>query len=409
MASLKIVYLFQYCPRGWDLCTYGAVALAERGFDVEAWDVSALLFGDGGGTPGAPPDSNAVIRIRRPVSYNELRLWLTDQPGKLLFVDHVAHINGIGPKNARLFRMIGESGFAYAIIYVGGHPGVEVRRTLKLCSARSFTNLVRKVRLRVIYDKVGRLLISRMARYSFGYRRPVRVYSTNRNSPVREYLKAYGLSSAGAVLIPAYDYEIYRTYRMRARSHTNSGICVYLEDGLTGHPDFARNGIKSLERGPFLSSLNRVFDCIEKKASWEVVIAAHPRSHGVWRSSDFGGRTVVNSKTVEFAAEAELVVAHYSTAVSFAVLGRRPLLFLKTREMIGTSHERATNRLASALGAVCLNADDAGDFEAIDPRGLKPDLDAYERFVNEYIKPPGVPDVSMWDIICEDIRKLVDT
>ena len=92
-----------------------------------------------------------------------------------------------------------------------------------------------------------------------------------------------------------------------------------------------------------------------------VVIAAHPRAGyaqaGYSGPDYFGGRTLVSGQTLPLIFDSALVLTHYSTAVNFAVMARKPLLLLASDTLVrvlASPHEVATGIMTRILGGLLL-------------------------------------------------------
>lgn len=174
---------------------------------------------------------------------------------------------------------------------------------------------------------------------------------------------------------------------------------VFLDEDMIYHSDFEHAGSSSpATESAYYGSLNRLFEEIEAAYGTSVVVAAHPRSRYDIRPHLWSGRRVVHGRTAELVRDSALVICHQSTAISFAVLWRKPLLFLTTREIAvsGTMHARI-GLISSMLNAVMVNVDARN---GVPPWDILSSVDeaAYTAYVREYIKRDGAPAGSLWEI-----------
>jgi hypothetical protein len=70
---------------------------------------------------------------------------------------------------------------------------------------------------------------------------------------------------------------------------------------------------------------------LEREYGIRVVIAAHPKAN--YDAAVFEGRPMHRLVTAELVRDAEFVLSHTSTALSYAVLNLKPLIFIFTDEM----------------------------------------------------------------------------
>ncbi|MDQ5880824.1 MAG: hypothetical protein QG616_654, partial [Pseudomonadota bacterium] len=140
-------------------------------------------------------------------------------------------------------------------------------------------------------------------------------------------------SAANHIPAHSFDYEIYRA----CRSSTDVSVepyAVYLDETIAGHEDNAELGLPepaSAER--FYPALRQFFDRFEATTGLPVVIAAYPSANLEACNANFGGRKVLIGRTAELVRDSRFVFAHASTAISYAVLWRKPIGFLTSSEI----------------------------------------------------------------------------
>lgn len=163
---------------------------------------------------------------------------------------------------------------------------------------------------------------------------------------------------------------------------------VFLDQSLTNIPDFARAGIKSPLTDNYYSSLNNLFSAIEDRFSLKSVVAYHPR-----RLESNANEIIASDayfyKTYPLIKNAKFILAHYSTAINWAVLLRKPIIFIKTNEMIGTFIEHYIDRYSAELGLSTCNIDDS-DFK-LKESDFNIDNSTYEDFqLNHIVFESGI-------------------
>ena len=118
---------------------------------------------------------------------------------------------------------------------------------------------------------------------------------------------------------------------------------VFLDQELISKGGSVEDYTISLEE--YNKLLNNFFDMLEKKTNLEVVIALHPRN----KENLFLKRKCYQNKTCELVRKSNIVIAHYSTAISFAVLFYKPILFLTCNGFKGTWTQKYIETLAVLL------------------------------------------------------------
>lgn len=203
----------------------------------------------------------------------------------------------------------------------------------------------------------------------------------------------------------SFDYDIYLECAGQAAVE-GQPYAVFLDEDMVYHSDFDHLGIKppATERD-YYASMNGFFDKLERHIGIPVKIAAHPRSRYDLRPQLWSGRQAIYAKTAPLVREAALVLCHQSTSVGLAVLWRKPILFLTTNELIPSFLGSGIALGSTLLGAPLINVDENCN-ELPDLESL-PEVDeaSYGKYVDEYIKRPGTPDLPVWQIFSEYVLR----
>lgn len=135
------------------------------------------------------------------------------------------------------------------------------------------------------------------------------------------------LQHAETVKINSFDYDEYLNLRGIAAKPNTERFIVFLDEYLPHHPDFLLLKMETLPENIYYSNLNSFFDEIERNYDAKVVIAAHPKSNYL-KYNPFNERQIINNNTAQLVRDSILVLAHMSTAISFGVFFRKPILLL---------------------------------------------------------------------------------
>ena len=122
---------------------------------------------------------------------------------------------------------------------------------------------------------------------------------------------------------------------VRVKSNNNCFVkgryAVFLDINLPFHSDLALNDMDVLNPNRYYQSLNRFFSLLEQRYELKIVIAAHPQTDA--DAELFGRRQVFSLSTAELVKDADFVLTHFSTALSYAVLNTKPCVFIYTDEI----------------------------------------------------------------------------
>lgn len=141
--------------------------------------------------------------------------------------------------------------------------------------------------------------------------------------------------------------------------NTTDNYIVFLDQYLPYHSDCVLSNEKSLSPLEYYTSLNSFFSCVEAFWGIPVVIAAHPSANKYREKNPFAGRKIYYDQTAELVKASTLVLAHYTTAISYVVINKKPMILL-TSNMI---HEKRPliysyiRNIGLLLGSKCINVD----------------------------------------------------
>ncbi|HEU4747096.1 MAG TPA: hypothetical protein VFS56_01245 [Gemmatimonadaceae bacterium] len=200
------------------------------------------------------------------------------------------------------------------------------------------------------------------------------------------------------------DYDIYLENRS-APLKRDEPYAVFLDEDMLYHPDYDHSGITPPTTArAYYSAMNRFFEKIEPVIGMPVIVAAHPVSKYDVRPELWDGRETISGKTAELVRGASLVFCHLSTSLGFAILWRKPIVFLTTDDLRKSFLGSGIALRSTLLDAPLLNV----DADANRLSGLKLSYGvnerAYAKYVADYIKRPGTPDTPVWQLFSDFVR-----
>lgn len=156
---------------------------------------------------------------------------------------------------------------------------------------------------------------------------------------------------------------------------------LYIDQSIFDSPDRKIVSEYTIDREHFFERINNWFNRIEEITGKQVVIAASPKYS--YKGDEYNGRQIINHRTIELVYSADMVVVHSSSAVDFAVLSYKPVIFLKVNgfsDAIVTSIERA----AGGLYKIVLDSEEDLDTEKLNKvSGV--DKDIYDQYIKDYL------------------------
>jgi hypothetical protein len=373
---------FPFSQRDYD--RFGIEILEGCGFQVGVWDFSRLFF------PGVwkqlrGSDYSDWSHCRLFSGRSEALAAISQLSRGTLVVSLLSY----GLNSLAVYRAVSKRGLNYAVFAANTLPTVTYHSDFKA--------LVRKLR-NLTATRVLDLILACTPHVYLGIRQPRLVLAGGEKSwkgPLSSD------PSAEILWCHALDYDLHLQAVDRP-GQLNENVGVFLDECVPFHPDDVLRRIPPpAAPEAYFPSLLRFFDYLEQAYGLRIVVAAHPRSRYDGAPKYFGSRTVIKGKTFEMVRNAGFVVLHSSTSVNFAVLFKKPCLFLTSHTLNKSYMGPQIRLMASLLGKKPINLDEdsALDWE----RELQIDEAAYHDYRTCYIKKDGSPELPFWRIVADRV------
>ncbi len=378
-----------------DFQRYGIELLFENGFDVEVWDLSNIL------NPHLtknyePPDAidwpGCSLLNDKKVALEKIRALPSDT--------FVINFIGYWQKSFGIYRTISSSQARYAVHMANALPSLEMGRKEGLFSF--YLKRLSKVTGKKLFQ-----LMKNLARARF-YHLPFTWLGIKPASLIlaggRQCLKCpYPVDNSTEILwAHTMDYDLY--LRERDGPFSERPIAVFLDEYLPFHPDYIQFRTQPpIAAEKYYPLLSNFFNLVEQRLELKVVIAAHPRSHYEELPGYFGGRECIRDKTLRLVRESRLVLAHGSTALNFANLFHKPVIFLTSSDLDKSGYGAFIKTMANWFGKnpICVDGDTAIDWG----QELTVNISHYERYRRAYIKTEQSEDIPFWQIVANRLKK----
>ena len=185
----------------------------------------------------------------------------------------------------------------------------------------------------------------------------------------------------------SFDYDQFLNANRKPNKNTDGEYAVFYE---SPYPLFKNDifieGIENtLTTEKFYPSICSFFTYIEKKLNIKIIIAAHPQSRHL-NNKVYGDRQIVNNKTAEITKFCKFVILRNSTAITFPVLWKKPMIFYTTNEISKSNF--MTNNLAAFtkyFAKKAFNIDN--NLDKLDlHKELIIDNSIYESYIQHFVK-----------------------
>lgn len=160
---------------------------------------------------------------------------------------------------------------------------------------------------------------------------------------------------------------------------------VFIDNDIVEHRDYKYHGTTSpVEKKKYYKSLDFFFSYLEKKYKTEVIIALNPKSKIKSSKKNFKHRKIFQNKTSELIKNCKFSIVHSSTAISFCVLSKKPVLFITNEEIKKSWFQQEIEFSAANLNNKVFNIDFLKYGVNID-NYLRIDKNFYQNYVKNYL------------------------
>lgn len=365
---------------------FGIKKLRLKGFEVLFLDMTALLH------PNylslhQPDDLVQDSNLMSVQHWRDVPRFLSAHQG-FIGIDMM----GLSEKNISFYTFLKSQRIPYIQFAVNTKPQPQ---TTSSWIKRQWESLI-KMDIKSL-ERKWRWAIARLLDNKFRVLQPP--YAVVRGGKIEVNLRPWPTTDTKIVWAHALDYDLYLDHEKSPKSvEKGKGSVVFLDEYFPFHPDYILmpEADPHLDARAYYAGLNHLFDELDRSLGLSTVIAAHPRSFYNRFPWAFPGREIVKGRTIELVANAQLVVAHSSTSINFAVLYQKPILFITSDALDQTWHGKSIDVTAKELEKKPVNVDHLQN----EPWELQLPVDPqiYQRYRENYIKITGSPEMYFWEI-----------
>jgi hypothetical protein len=386
----KIIYLIDQPLDERNFDRFGIQKWVDRGWRAEVWDL----------TPLSHPDVwRAFIESPRKLKDFEgyfpihSKGALRERYGALGPLEYFIDLSGENYRSFTVNRFLVRRGAVRVICAPGSIPVPQARAGIPLVSA------IRKAVARGPMRTIKALGAGIARRLALPLIRPGLAIVSG------EILSPAVMQSREILRVHSFDYDIYLQLA-KVSNPPEREYAVFIDQDLCFHSDFIHQKV------PFVVTPEKYFpaicnalNCISRCLQVEIVIAAHPRSSYEQRRLDcYPGFSIERGRTAELIGRSALVICHDSTAIHFAVLFGKPMVFVTTDELIPTYEGRSIAQAAAEFGKIPVNLDE--DLQRVDWREqTSVDAAKYAEYKNRFIKTDGSPERPLWDVVIDHLER----
>jgi len=385
----KIVYLIEQPldPRNYD--RFGIQTWVDRGWTVEVWDLTGLAY------PRVWDNFIASgARVSDFAGYFPLisKSQLQDRFRRLRKVEYFIDLTGDNWCSVRVKMFLKRRGAKRVICATGSIPPADEGKKSSVLYrlAEQFSKGI------AAFGWLVDVVVQRLAN---PFIRPdLFVVAGEKSIPSSE-------SDRKIIRAHNFDYDIY--LKLTKSTSPNQGrSAVFLDQNICFHPDYKYGKLLAYATPEkYFPTICSGLRTISSGLGVSFQIAAHPRLSRQEKYIDyFEGIPVEYGKTAELISHCRFIVCHCSTAIQFAVLFGKPVIFVTTDELASSAVGRYIEIFASALGKSVINLDD--ELGSVDwQRELDIDSRKYDEYISDYVKSDDSAKIPHWDIVINHLEK----
>lgn len=389
----KIIYLIEQPLDERNFSRFGIQNWIDNGWNVEIWDLTPLAY----------PEvwQNFNESGHHLVAYDKYHRVMVKKDLSKLYkahkvADYFVDFTGISLNAIRVKLYLMRAG-AIRITFSWSMPALDIKEsrvpTGKLASF-TFSTLI------TVYKEVLGKIAYRLIRHYF--KSGISVVAGKQSLSESQS----GYFGRDIIKAHSYDYDIYLNLS-KLSSIPNNCKAVFIDQDSCFHPDiYYYSGVAVVTPEQYFPTMCQGLETISGFTGVQVEIAAHPRSsNSSQKVKVFRDIPIKYGKTAELIYNAKFIMCHYSTAIQFGILFKKPIIFLTTDELELSYLSSYIRKLAGLLGKSVINLD--SDLSIINwEKELKVDSNKYDDFIEKYIKINGTDELPLWDIVLNYIESV---
>jgi hypothetical protein len=387
MPVKKIIFLSQDRFSTRNYRRFGIQQLIERGFQVEFWECSPIIV------PQffknyTPPD---IVDFSGLKIFHSKKL-LLETINDLTDHDVILNLLPFSPtKTWSIFKKISDQNIIWGVYRLAEVPFSSKNHGLGSRIKKFFRNPVD------IFDYLFNKIPT-----SWFQLRPFNFILVGGTAPLPSAYMDRADSNTDMIDIHAHDYDL--TLEIKEEPDLKEAI-VFLDDGGPLHPDpiITKNKFPCTPE-EYFRNLNSFFQMVEKKFGCPVVIAAHPKPNYGEMPNFFEGRKIIYNQTHRLAKRSKFVLATCSTSLNYAVIYRKPIIFLALNPTKKNILDFQISCLASEFRKTPIHWTGKGSVDWDNELIVNKEL--YSKYLTTYIKKPGSPEKHIWEIFAEYLEGL---
>ncbi len=186
-------------------------------------------------------------------------------------------------------------------------------------------------------------------------------------------------------------------------SLSDDKYAVFIDQFLPYHPDFQSNYTYNLfQATDYYNELNRFFKTFTQQTGLKVIVAAHPRRLNKYDNDFNSDIQLFYNQTGHLVKNAEMVLLHYSTAINFAIIFNKPMLFIDSNLFNGIDVFLYTRAFSKHFNSTIVNMSN----NSINCKQInKVDTAKYQNYLEQNIQHKDAQEIDLKNVILQAIEE----
>ncbi len=192
------------------------------------------------------------------------------------------------------------------------------------------------------------------------------------------------------IVSSSFDYGNYLIQKKKKKFKNKKNFAVFIDTYLLFHPEHAETTNLLYDRKKYFKSLINFFNIFQKETNLEVIIALYPKANIKKYPKEFKKFKMISGKTLKLVEASKIVLHQGSTAQSFAVICKKPTIFLTSNEMEKYKYIHDHGEKVKFMGSKVLNVDNI-DYKILKSKKLlfHYNKNLYKKYFFDYLKHPA--------------------
>jgi hypothetical protein len=378
---MKIIFLIERDFTSTDCLRYGFDELLSLSVDIQIWDLSML----NNVNPAVVPESYMPF-VKEIQTVESIQIF---NACNVYFVDALS-----SSKHYKLLEIISNNGGSIIRLQYSFHLDAWTPSLIEALRSKwvNFLNSSNKSIFLLNYFK--RLIFKLDDEYSYSDG-DVCVYTDS-------YSRKIAPSNEGVKIVLSHNPQ-YDEFLLLGKEAIDKGYILYLDNADYYHPDYEELNLHAnMSFEEFSESIAKFFNFAKHNMHCDIIVAGHPRVEKKLIEKTYKDATVIQGNTAELVKGAKMVIAMDSTAINYAVLWNKPLIFITTKEIQKNCFYTMLG-IESFFKIKPINIDD--DFSKIDLIShAELPKKSYFDYINSFIKTQESADKNSWNILVDELR-----